>query len=434
MFNQFTKILEERLPTIRRLSGEGAWILLGQIATMAGSLAMVRVLTEYLEPSKYGEVALGLTLANLVNLVIMGTLSSGVSRFFSIANEKNDLAGYIKSSIKLMFLAILATIFLGLLVILTLLLIEKGQWLWMVIAIITYSSIAGYNSALSSLQNAARQRSIVAFHNGLDAWLKLGFAVLLIVTFGKNSTYVIVGFLFSSLVIGCSQTYCLRRLLSSRNVNLKKSSAKDWRSSMWKYSWPFMIWGVFGWAQQSSTRWALEAFASTEDVGMYSVVSQIGYFPIQTGIGLLMTFLMPILYSRAGDATDNLRRENVDHIIKRVAVTGVIFTVVASIIAAIFHDFIFQLLVAEAYRTVSKYISLMVLAGGIFGIALVISSRFFAFLEPSKLMPASIGSSLIGIFAAFVGTNYFSVFGAVLAMLIHSISYLGLTMITKVEK
>jgi len=303
-----------------------------------------------------------------------------------------------------------------------------------IIALITiYSIFAGYNNALNSMQNAARQRSIVAIHNGLDAWFKIGFAVILIIFLGTNSLSVIGGYLVSSILISTSQTYHLKKLLDKKNIDYKKIAKKNWSREMWLYSWPFMMWGIFGWAQQSSTRWALEIFDSTADVGRYAVIAQIGYFPIQTAITLLMTFLMPILYSRAGDATDQARREGVDSVIRNVALMGFCSTLLATLITFIFHELIFEVLVSESYRSISQYLPLMVLSGGIFGIALVISGRFFAFLTPSQLIPASIGSSIVGIMAAFIGTYYFSVLGAVLAMLVHSLAFITLTLLTKIS-
>jgi len=82
MFNIFNKFPSFKNDRFLRLSKEGAWIFFGQAASLTGALALVKVLTEYIEPNIYGEVALGLTIANLVNSVIMGTLSSGISRFF----------------------------------------------------------------------------------------------------------------------------------------------------------------------------------------------------------------------------------------------------------------------------------------------------------------------------------------------------------------
>ena len=59
--------------------------------------------------------------------------------------------------------------------------------------------------------------------------------------------------------------------------------------------------------QQVSDRWALAAFATEETVGLYSVLSQLGYAPVATVTTMVMTFLAPILYQRSGDATDRAR-------------------------------------------------------------------------------------------------------------------------------
>ena len=54
---------DRKISRIKRLAKEGGWILAGQIATVLGSLMLVRVLTEHLDPVQYGQLALGLTVA-----------------------------------------------------------------------------------------------------------------------------------------------------------------------------------------------------------------------------------------------------------------------------------------------------------------------------------------------------------------------------------
>jgi O-antigen/teichoic acid export membrane protein len=61
----------------RRLSKEGLWIVTGQVATIAGSLVGVRILTGLMTSRQYGELALGMTIATLVNQVILGPLGNG---------------------------------------------------------------------------------------------------------------------------------------------------------------------------------------------------------------------------------------------------------------------------------------------------------------------------------------------------------------------
>ena len=56
--------------------------MIGQIATIIGSLVLVRVLTEYLDPVDYGILALGMTIAGLMNQVVTGASLKGSSVIF----------------------------------------------------------------------------------------------------------------------------------------------------------------------------------------------------------------------------------------------------------------------------------------------------------------------------------------------------------------
>ena len=71
---------------------------------MAGSLALVRVLTGYLSPEEYGHLALGLTISTLFGQVIFGGIRAGIMRFYAIAREEQDLHGYLAATRRLMTL------------------------------------------------------------------------------------------------------------------------------------------------------------------------------------------------------------------------------------------------------------------------------------------------------------------------------------------
>ena len=71
---------------------------------MIGALVLVRVLTEHLTPEQYGQLALVLTVAGMVNGSVMGVAATGIVRFYSIALEKQDLGGYMYDGRRLLFL------------------------------------------------------------------------------------------------------------------------------------------------------------------------------------------------------------------------------------------------------------------------------------------------------------------------------------------
>ena len=90
-----------------------------------------------------------------------------------------------------------------------------------------------------------------------------------------------------------------------------------------------------------------------------------------------------------------------------------------------------NIFVAKEYLIISGYLPIMIASGGIFGIALVIAAKHLSFLSAEQIMPATIGSAIIGVIAAFTGVYFYSFVGAVYAGLVHSVSYLILLLIVK---
>ena len=138
---------------------EGWWIVLGQIVTVMGMLALVRVLTEYLSPDEYGQLTLGLTIAGLVNQVVMGGINNGIGRYYSISAEKGDLWGYLRASGQLLGYATIVVVIISVVLLSSLFVTNYSHWIGLAIAVLVFSILSGYNSALSGVQNAARQRA-----------------------------------------------------------------------------------------------------------------------------------------------------------------------------------------------------------------------------------------------------------------------------------
>ncbi|WP_413888602.1 hypothetical protein [Candidatus Aalborgicola defluviihabitans] len=158
---------------IIRLAKESSWIIAGQVFSVVGSLILIRILTEYLKPAQYGELALGLTLAGLVNQVLMGGVIASAGRFYSIAAEKSDLPSYFAATKSLVADATLALAGMTLLLIFGMYWYGYTHWLTFTIVVLVFAASTGNSALLNSIQNAARLRALVASHSCLDPWLKL---------------------------------------------------------------------------------------------------------------------------------------------------------------------------------------------------------------------------------------------------------------------
>lgn len=408
-----------------RIIQEGGWIVFGQVLTVLGSLALVRVLTEFLEPVVYGQLALGLTISILINQTVMAGIIPGISRFYTIAVEKGEVAGYIEAAKKIMQYATICVAFIAFILILVLIKFGYTQWINLTVTILIFSILTGYNSIISQIQNAARQRAIVAFHTGLDAWLKIGLAILFMLLLGHSSESVIIGYTISSLFVTISQLYFLNKMLEIKKEGNPVPTIKieTWIRQVWVFAWPFSVWGVFTWAQQSSDRWALEMYGSSHDVGLYSVLYQLGYSPIIMLSTVLITFLSPILYEKSGDATNVDNNNKVHDLSWKLVKSCLLITVLIFGVSFFTKNIVFSIFVSEAFRETSYLFPWMILAGGLFTAGQILALKLMSDMKTAKIIPVKVCSAFLGVSLNILGVKYFGLIGVVAASVAFSLLY-----------
>ena len=402
---------------VKRLAKEGGWIVVGQIAAAAGALVLVRVLTKLLDPVQYGQLALGLTIAGLVNQVAMGGVTSGIGRFYSIAIEKCDLRGYLQASNRLMGYATSGVGAIALVIMVGLYATRQSHWLGLAGAVLVFAVLSGYNSALGGVQNAARQRAVVALHGGMDAWLKIGLAAGVVLWIGSSSTAVVMGYALSALLVTVSQLFFLRRLLHRQGGFTDNKTKEDWTKQMWLFSWPTMAGGLFSWGYYASQRWALELFVSTTDVGKFYALAQIAYSPISLVGATLMSMLVPILYARAADPENLQQIANVREIVFKIAALGVGATLLVACITSFWHEAIFKLLVAEQYRDMSVYMPFVVISAGLLQSSLALGSFLPSANRTKEVLPLAIYGQTMTIISNMVLTHIYGIDGLIASMI-----------------
>lgn len=407
---------------LKRLAKEGSWIIVGQFAAVAGTLVLVRILTEYLTPTEYGQLALGMTVAGLLNQVIFGGISNGIGRYYAIAAEADDLNGYLFSARTLMVYGTLAAIVVGGLILISIQQSGYSQWTGLAAATLVFAVFSGFNSTLGGIQNAARQRAVVAFHGGLDAWLKILLAVTVMAWLGTTSEAVVVGYSASTLIVTLSQLVFLRRTIPYRTAPIP--SGYEWLQRMWSYSWPFSTFGLFTWMQLASDRWALERYATTVDVGHYAVLLQLGYAPIVIVSGMATAFLAPILFQRSGDATNAIRNAGVHRLSWKLTYLALVLTGAATLLTFTVHEWLFSLLVASEYRSLSTLLPWFVLAGGLFAAGQALSLKLSSEMKTHVLAKVKILTAVFGVGLNILGALLAGLAGVVFALVMFSASYL----------
>ncbi len=410
---------------LRQLAKEGFWVVTGQVLAAAGAVVGVRVLTELLPPKAYGELALGMTAATLLNQVVFGPLSNGASRFYAVAQEGQAISAYL-GALKRMTLAATGWVLaLALTAIGLLLAAGYGRWLGLVLAALAFGLLSGYNGILDAIQNAARQRLVVAWHQGLAAWGRFLVAAGLIVLLGSSSTGALVGFAAALVLVLVSQSWFLLRTPTAlrHGAPADRSALRNWRGQLVAYSWPFAAWGWLTWAQQVSDRWALGLYATTDQVGQYAVLYQLGYYPVMLASGVVLQLVGPVLFQRAGTGRDLDRLRASNDLSRSLALWTAIVTLALFGLLLLSHRQLFSLVVAEPYRGVSGLLPWMVLAGGLFAVGQVLSFEFqTSFNTRFMLLPMGL-TAVLGIAFNLVGAAVYGVGGVVGACVLWSATH-----------
>lgn len=419
MLQTLTRYYQTQKTRIHRLSAEGGWVVVGQIAVATASLVAVRVLTEYLAPNQYGQLALALTLGSLIGQVAFSGAMPGIMRFYTLAAEKGEVREYLKASIRMMgYGVVIALAFSGLLLT-SLPIFGKSNLMVAASLAIIFTVLGNFNTAQNLIQNAARQRKVVAFHSSMDAWLKTLLAVALINWFASTATIVVTAYIVSILIVLTSQAILMRRLIPQHGNTIKNPEL--WEKKIWHYSKPFVYFNAFTWVQASADRWALDLFTTTNDVGLYTVLLQLGYTPIGMIAGLVTTLIAPILFQRSGDASESTRNTRVHQQAWLITSIAAATTLLAFTITAVFHEFIFLSLVAGEYRSVSHLLPWMTLAGGLFATGQILSIKIMSDLNTNALVWPKIVTSIVGAALSFFGAYWLGLVGVVAAAVVFSI-------------
>jgi O-antigen/teichoic acid export membrane protein len=204
---------------------------------------------------------------------------------------------------------------------------------------------------------------------------------------------------------------------------IKAGPDRDWQIHIWKFSWPISVFGMFTFAQTVSDRWALGFFTTTQDVGLYAVLFQLGYYPMSIASGMVVQLLAPIFYQRAGDASDSHRNADVNSLSWRVTLFTLGVTVMACLIAFLFHEQIFRLFVARQYTTVSHLLPWILLAGGLFAAGQTMALNLQSQMKTRVMMKAKIITALLGVVFNLVGAYWYGTRGIVIAGVLFSLSY-----------
>jgi len=362
-----------RVPKLNKYIGplrETAWVASGQIAAFLGGVVGIKVLTNVLAPEHYGELALGLSLAGVVNLFIFGPLGQVAMRFYAACRERGNIAGYTRVLTRLHRQAILFLIVLSLFLLPIVGIGFGWDWVSLFALSLLFGIFSGIQGTFLSLLGALRDRKMGAFTQGLDTWLRLGFAVAMVVWIGRLGHWAILGYVLGSLVIVAMQFQIVWRhgLQDGRLANSDQQD-RALRAEFLAYGLPFLAFAGLASVSLYADRWLLQSFWSAEAVGIYAAMFQIASAPIVFLMGFATQLIIPVVFSRSGDLANHERTRSSQGLLSRsVLVVGILYLVV-TFVAYAWGEVLVAWLTNAEYARHAASLWLIVLSQALFNLA-----------------------------------------------------------------
>ena len=404
------------------------WVMFGQSLFFLGAAGSIKILTNLMGPTGYGELALGLSLAGMVTTFFFGPIGQAVVRFFSAYQEDNELGFYFyllkKGHLLIVVVLLCCTILTGSIVYV----LSGYEWAILIIMALLFSIVNGVNNSLTSLQNAMRQRKVAALHQGGEAVFRPLFALCVISLLGNSGASAITGFLLLSIFIVLSRTKFIQ---NNKNVqsnwrgkrpppNILKSRMRGFFS----YASPFMAISIFVALSTYSDRWILLALLGSHEVGIYASIYQIASAPILFLSNILFQLAIPVIFERAGTLTSNNQIKDSLRLLRYLILSSSALMIIVFSLGSYFSKIFVEILSTPEFSEYHGMLWVIMLGCYFFTMGQILFVKAQIFKKPKVILPTWIIKTISFFVMAIILIKKIGVSGAAFAYCLSSLMFL----------
>lgn len=282
---------------------------------------------------------------------------------------------------------------------------------------LAYLCANGGQGIYLNVLNSISDRKSAALFSILDSVLKLILVFFAFRYFGNEVVYTLISVSAGAFAVFLGVRWYVRTAYFSGGLpraNLKLIVKHSIIASV-----PLYLPALLGALRSVGDRWILAAFIGVDELAVFSVLLQLGYFPMLLLVGVVQTFVAPKVYVMCAVKSGAGRGELKVFLLK--ILSGIfVFACVACAIAIVVADWIFQLFVGKDYAVFSMYLPVFIVSGAFASAGGVLHLAVIGVFETpvvGKLMGVSV---LISIVSASLLIVTLGLAGAVAGLVIAS--------------
>lgn len=372
-----------------KISAEKITVLVGRVIDALGALIFLKMLSTVASKADVGQYMLASSLLTLVLTVSYSALDQGLLRNVTDYRAQASL-GARYSGLVVMYFSSSFVIASVLVTMLSMFGVAQGLHgvLGPLATWLAFETVKNLSLAVAS---GLRSRQLIVAASTVDYACRLAL-LWLAHSHGIVSTRDVL-LLLAAASLAASLVYLWghRGLLSRFSWPQVRASLAD----AIRFSWPMIIWGLFGWLQNMANRWLLGRFTDLDVVAEYGVLVSISSFPVTAMLGVVVTYVVPILYERESAVAGTSRP-----LVRRVALYLVPIGALMVVLVAIWHRELVVLLSREGFAGHSHFLPIVMAANCISAICSILTYAEFAQRRVSSLL---IPNTLPGAFSLAFG-------------------------------
>ncbi len=329
----------------RSLVSDGVWLAALQGFASLGQLAGVRLLTEILPPTVFGEFSLLLGIVLLAATGLVNPTMQAVLRYYPEYVARGD--GGIVLSVARQQLTKLVVWTIPAFSMAAVAAIVSGWIDWTILVLlVALVALEIVRTQYTTILNATRSHRLSGWWLVVETWGRPMLAWLVITFLGVSISSVLTGFVLASLVVWAVMRKFVR---SEKTIISDPSERTALASRFWKYTLPLLPLGLIGWVSGMADRYMIGMLLTPADVGLYVAIYGLASRPMLIFGYIVESTIRPVYLSAVAEGAN----QRAHHYLRVWMLIVVFGSLLAIVLAGIIHPWLARILLGAQYRSVS---------------------------------------------------------------------------------
>lgn len=379
--------------------------LFSNILNAAIPFVLLPILTRYLSPGEYGQIAMFQTMLIGIGAFIgLNTVGAANRKFYDDNLNSKDVSSFNGSCLQILIFTLFTSAIVVMVAegVLADFLSIPSEWLYLAILVSSCTFLINFRLGQWQVRKSAKKYGLLQVGN---SFLNMSLTLIFIIFYTKGAQGRIDALLYSGMV---SATIAIFVLYKDQLVSLRKINKTHIKEAL-NFGMPLVphVFGAF--LLTAADRFVINDKLGLAEAGIYMVA-------VQVSMALTIVFdainksYVPWLFER-------LKRNDEKEKIIIVKNTYIYFLCVLSLAALSFlvGPVVITLVVGDEYRSAGSVIGWLCLGQVFGGMYLMVTNYIFFAKKTSRLSLVTISSGLLNLLTMLLLVNYLGIQGAAIA-------------------